>query len=483
MSWRDQLLPATMQRVVIAAPASRLRRVLIEVADAGVFEPEGKVHHGTDDGPAARLLAGVEEPDKLHPELKATDDEPPDLASLEPALLAGEASLEHQTDAALRTESCAALAGWISSAQQVALSARIAPLGGALVQLSRPRGVMPPTASSATGIGQKLRPLVTTYATVPYRDVDPTFFAAFTYIVMFGMMFGDVAHGAALVAIGIAAHFTKQKRFEAAQRLALFLIGAGIAAVFFGFLYGEAFGPTGLVPTLWLRPLDEPETLLMAGLVIGSVLLAITFVFGSINRWREAGWSSAMYDGAGIGGALLFSGAAATTTSIVIDTLAWLQPVGIGLAVLGAVLVFIGLIASAGFSPEGVLQAMIEMFDTVLRLGSNVVSFTRLAAFGLTHAVITEVVWDGTVALWNRSGLIALFAAALLFVIGNIAAFTLSGLVGAIQALRLEYYELFSRIFASEGRPFQPWHVPTRSSGSAPPTALLDSSAQPLETS
>ena len=36
----------------------------------------------------------------------------------------------------------------------------------------------------------------------------------------------------------------------------------------------------------------------------------------------------------------------------------------------------------------------------------------------------------------------------------------LGALVGAIQALRLEYYELFSRVFSSEGRPFTPWHVP-----------------------
>ena len=33
----------------------------------------------------------------------------------------------------------------------------------------------------------------------------------------------------------------------------------------------------------------------------------------------------------------------------------------------------------------------------------------------------------------------------------------LEALVAGIQALRLEYYELFSRIFTSEGRPFRPW--------------------------
>jgi V/A-type H+-transporting ATPase subunit I len=104
------------------------------------------------------------------------------------------------------------------------------------------------------------------------------------------------------------------------------------------------------------------------------------------------------------------------------------------------------------------------MFDTVLRLGSNVVSFTRLAAFGLTHAVITGVVWDGTVNLWDRATVLTIGAAVLLFTAGNLVAFALGALVGAIQALRLEYYEMFSRLFVAEGRPFEPWHLPVERS-------------------
>jgi V/A-type H+/Na+-transporting ATPase subunit I len=46
------------------------------------------------------------------------------------------------------------------------------------------------------------------------------------------------------------------------------------------------------------------------------------------------------------------------------------------------------------------------------------------------------------------------------FLVGTAAAFALEALVAAIQALRLEYYELFSRVFQGEGRPFQPWHIP-----------------------
>jgi V/A-type H+-transporting ATPase subunit I len=44
--------------------------------------------------------------------------------------------------------------------------------------------------------------------------------------------------------------------------------------------------------------------------------------------------------------------------------------------------------------------------------------------------------------------------------VGWAAAFALEGLVVAVQALRLEYYELFSRLFVGEGRPFKPFRVP-----------------------
>jgi len=51
----------------------------------------------------------------------------------------------------------------------------------------------------------------------------------------------------------------------------------------------------------------------------------------------------------------------------------------------------------------------------------------------------------------------------LLFLVGTAVALALEGLVATIQALRLEYYELFSRIFAEEGRPFTPFALPVQS--------------------
>ena len=45
--------------------------------------------------------------------------------------------------------------------------------------------------------------------------------------------------------------------------------------------------------------------------------------------------------------------------------------------------------------------------------------------------------------------------------------------MAGVQALRLEYYELFSRIFAGEGRPFRPWHIPFRVPGGVDMIAWL----------
>ncbi|HET8680720.1 MAG TPA: hypothetical protein VFM54_02420, partial [Micromonosporaceae bacterium] len=84
-------------------------------------------------------------------------------------------------------------------------------------------------------------------------------------------------------------------------------------------------------------------------------------------------------------------------------------------------------------------------------------------------------VWESTAGLWRR-GAWMVAAAVLVFAVGNALSFALEALVAGVQALRLEYYELFSRVFQLEGRPFRPWHVPV--AGPYPP-ATTDTSAAP----
>src|SRR5581483_4199455 len=105
---------------------------------------------------------------------------------------------------------------------------------------------------------------------------------------------------------------------------------------------------------------------------------------------------------------------------------------GAATAALGLALLSLGYALEAGRGATAVLQVAVETIDAVVRDGATAASG---GAAGTTLA-------------------------AGVFLTGNALAFSLELLVAGIQALRLEYYELFSRIFAGEGHAFSPWHIP-----------------------
>jgi V/A-type H+-transporting ATPase subunit I len=458
MRWLDAVAPIRMTRITLVAPEDALREVLVRVADAGTVEIDLPDRWQASPGAAASRLQHAGQA----PSVPTLSAERPDLDGLEQAgrydLLAGEAQLEEYAAAAARRPGVAALAGWIPAKRLPGVAASVAEAGGAVVPRRHPPWIEAPTLLRDGGLRHSLTPLVQTYGTVPYADVDPTWPAWVVYVLMFGMMFGDVGQGVLLVAAALMLRAGWPRWARRFRRAWPFVAGAGVAATGFGLLYGECFGPTGLVPTVWLDPLSHPATLLLVAVGIGVILLALAYALGAINRWREGGWPAALYAPSGVAGICLFLGAVVAAVGWYVRH-ALLLGGGALLALAGLALALIGFLAEAGGGGAAAMQASVESFDFVVRLGSNIVSFTRLAAFGLTHAALGLLVWEGTRALWSRGGVLAV-AGVILFAAGMALAFSLEALVAAIQALRLEYYELFSRIFVAQGRPFRPWHVP-----------------------
>jgi V/A-type H+-transporting ATPase subunit I len=454
MHWPEDVYPVRMARIALVAPAAAVRDMLVAVAASGTVEIDAE--------PAEEQMPDTDvrppEDAAATPMLSANL---PDLAALardgRHDLLAGERQLRYYARCAVRRHSVAALAGWAPAHALGPLRSALEPAGCGVVVQRKPRGVDPPTLIAGSPRRQTLSPLVSTYGTVPYSDANPALLAWASYVLMFGMMFGDVGDGLLLIAAAVAVRAGWPARFRRYRRAWPFVAGAGVAATLFGFVYGEFFGPTGVVPALWLDPVARPLPLLAAGLAVGAVLLAGAFTLGVLNRWREAGWRAAFYSPSGLAGAGLFLG-----TGLI--ALGWyrhdgaLVATGAALAGVALLAAFAGFLAASGGGGYGFLQALIEVVDLIVRLGSNVASFARLAAFGLAHAALGLLVWDGTRALWHGGG-IAAVAGIVLFVVGSALAFALEGLVAAVQALRLEYYELFSRVFVSQGRPFRPWQV------------------------
>lgn len=96
-----------------------------------------------------------------------------------------------------------------------------------------------------------------------------------------------------------------------------------------------------------------------------------------------------------------------------------------------------------------IIENFFEMFEVALSYITNTMSFLRVGGFVLSHAGMMAVVM--TLAEMVGSG-----ASPIVVVIGNIFVMAMEGLIVGIQVLRLEFYEMFSRFFEGNGKPFTP---------------------------
>jgi len=469
-------LPAAMSRVALIAPLPRLRAMLVAVARSGSVQFVGP--QVAAQGEAVEALRRLERDrppaEAASPMLLETAREPAEMEREgRRDLLAGEVELVRRAQTAAHHGGFAVLVGWVPTAELTGLAETLAAAGAAAVELPRPPLVQPPTLLRTRGPARWFAPLIATYGAPRYADLDPTPFAALSFVFMFGMMFGDVGHGLLLAALGLALRRATRPgggarwgRLAGMRPLWPFAVAGGVVAALFGLLYGEAFGPTGIVPTLWVKPLDHPTELLGVAVGVGALLLAASYALGTINRLEESGPAAALHAPSGIAGFAVFAGGGLLALGVYLGAAVLLIAAGVVTGT-GIVLLFGGFAAEAGHTGSAIAQALIEVLDAVIRVGANLISFTRLAAFGLMHAALGSVVLDGARSLWH-GGPTGIAAGAILFLLGNAAAFALEALVAGVQAMRLEYYELFSRVFAGEGESFFPWRIPV--TGRASPT-------------
>ena len=454
MPWRDSVETVPMGRVAVVGPLARHRELLVEVAAAGVVELETSTEGESSDVAEALRRLRARGVMSVAPVLARATLPPDELERESNAdLLAGELELLRRSTAGAKKGTFVVFVGWCPHPEVVPLRERLAPLGGGVVELPRPAFADPPTLLRTPKAAEPFRPLVEIYGTVRYPDIDPTPFTAFSFVLMFGMMFADAGHGLLLAVAGVVLRSSKNPRLAALRKSWILAVAAGLTATAFGAAYGEFFGPTGVVPVVWLQPLQNPLELLVAGVAVGAVLLAASYAIGTVNRLREGGVMEALLSSSGIAGSLLFAGVGAAAIAL------WMRSDLVAIvaclpALAGLALLFTGFLHESGGGGTGVLEAVVELVNSVIRLGANSISFARLAAFGMVHAAIGSLVWSAASGLYH-GGL--WWAAVPIFLVGNALAFTLELVVAGIQAMRLQYYELFSRIYSGEGRPFEPW--------------------------
>jgi V/A-type H+/Na+-transporting ATPase subunit I len=453
----DHLLHVYMQRedrahVVIVGPTGTKETQLSAVLQAAAFQPL----------PIPESLN--EEPQRIHQELAAQQEEIKErrrglqqrladwsegfrerLLEARRTLLLAEPLVT--LDPSIRSAGhLAYLAGWVPANAVVKLEET---LGRTLTMPFELKSRVPspeertlvPTVPTRSRLLEPFALLVKQYGIPEYGEIDPTPLFAVTFLLMFGMMFGDLGHGAVIAA---AAWYFRGKM----PRFYLFGVFAGVSSMVFGLLFGSVFGYEDVIPALWMSPLHDPILMLKVALGWGIAFIVVACLLGIYNRLAIGNWVGALLGHHGIINLVFY--------------LAFLWG-GLGLARSGAfgmlptVLVIGSLFTLAAFqwrhleAPTGekILVVAIETIDTVIVYLSNTLSFLRVSAFSLNHVALS-------LAIFTLAGMMGAFGHLMTVILGNLFILILEGGIVMIQVMRLQYYEGFSRYFSGDGHEFAP---------------------------
>ena len=298
-----------------------------------------------------------------------------------------------------------------------------------------------PSYSDHSGLLRPFAGLVRNYGVPRYGEFDPTWLFSLSYILMFGMMFGDIGQGAVIILAGILLCRKLPDYW-------IFLVSIGISSTFFGFVYGSLFGFEDVIHALWISPLSDPIRMLTVALGWGIGFIVLMVLLSVHNYWIEGDTEKAIFSGRGLAGLLLY-------LSLVALLWRWYQTGNFGPVLLVLFLGSLILIMMHSWrsieSPRGErsLVVMIETFEAVMGFFSNTLSFLRVAAFSLNHVALI-------VAVFAVAGMFDSTGEWITIILGNLFILVLEGAIVAIQVLRLEYYEGFSRFYRGDGIAFKP---------------------------
>jgi len=315
-----------------------------------------------------------------------------------------------------------------------------------------------------------------TYSRPGYSELDPTIFLSIIFPIFFGFILGDVAYGLVLLAVSYG--LRKVVKGEAGKKLLVVLRNLSISSIIFGLLFSEFLGfPLPWAPIGINRHLNigtnssghAPDVVLLLVLSAWIGILHITLgrlihIRNASVRFRnhkshrnkvilgQTGWIFVMW------GLLLIIWSIAAIP-LMPDLTALPQIVsGFNVAgILGTVMLLTGV---AGIAQDNILE--LTELPTVL---SHVLSYTRLAAVGLSSvaiAMVTNYIAIGLIiepALNDLSliGIVVIVFGIVVFLLGHTLNTVLGLVGGGLHSIRLHYVEFFTKFYLGGGKKYNPF--------------------------
>ena len=310
----------------------------------------------------------------------------------------------------------------------------------------------PPTRLKNNKVFKPFEYLVNMYGAPSYDEVDPTPFFAITYMLLYGLMFGDLGQGLVFLALGF--YISKKNKTYGAL-----LKRIGISASVFGLMYGSFFGKEDLIPTLLIKPFDNVMTVLIASVVFGISLMVISYIIGIYNKVsKQHNIEEGIFGKEGLAGLMMM-----ISFIIIVLNLVNKSPIPMPI---GTVMLILSIIMMVFKQPiarkitgskrlydsnksDYYIESSFSIIEALLSVFSNLVSFTRVGAFAINHVGLY-------MAFEVMANLAGGFWGGVILLLGNLLIIGLEGMIVFIQGLRLEFYEMFSKYYEGNGRLFRP---------------------------
>ena len=361
------------------------------------------------------------------------------------------------------------LVGWIPAEYEGQIQKALAPIDNIEVTFTKANEEMkhsPPVKLKNRFFFRPFEYYTEMYGLPNACEIDPSWFIALTYTLLFGIMFADVGQGIMLL---IAAIFMYKKM---KMPLGALLIPCSIFSTIFGFIFGSVFGFEELLTPVHkalfgtnrkLLDVMEGDTTMMlifGAVGIGVILLIIAMLLNIVSGFKRGDTGGALFGVNGVAGLVFYTSLiAGLVCSLVLNIKVMNTAYILCLIVLPLILIFLReplsklLRGEKKLFEEGIgsfiVDNLFEMFEVALSYVTNTMSFLRVGAFILVHAGMMKVVFV-------LAGMFGPVGYTITVVVGNILVMALEALLVGIQVLRLEYYEMFSRFYIGDGRKYEP---------------------------
>lgn len=314
--------------------------------------------------------------------------------------------------------------------------------------------------------------LINMFGLPDYFSFDPTPFITLTFLIFFGICFGDVFYGVALISLSYYM-VLKYRNHEGTKNFFMLFMYAGFSAAIFGALTGtwagDLYNPTYLGENnLLLRakdaltvldPLSKPIVALLIAIGLGIINQFYGITLKIYGELRKGNLLNAIFDG--LLWLILLPGFLIIVSPMFTKIPDWIFNLGLALTTVGA----IGLVFTQGRHEKGIIAraitGLVSLYGILGTYGctsfiGDILSYSRLLALGLTTSIVA-MAFNIIANIMRELPFIGVILFVLILIGGHLFNFMMSIIGSFVHPARLIFLEFFGRFYQAGAIRFRPF--------------------------